>query len=552
MVAKSIIQIDVDDAKFKEFQTNFSKYQEALKKLPGSWGKTDAAVEVTGDRFFEMTAALMAQNELLHKATLEHEKAAKATSTAGRALTVMKRDSYDLLGNIKGITESLLKWGTIIGGGLLAGSILGLDRLTGSIAGQAKLSRQVGASAGQLSAFKLDYGQVIDADSVVGNIANIESYPYNTAGIRGDVIAMQRRGMSTTDIAAAILPKALRLFKASGSSQQGMQAYGLDALGSYSDYRALAAAQNDPTLQKMMGKYPSDSRALSLSRGDQDAYAKFNRQLEFSADKLEVFAAKAIEPLILPMEKLSEDVLNYLKTPQFLAGIQEFARDIPVVADGMKKWAQWMGLLPSDSSTSAKPPAIVKKWNSNFSTWENSAPLPIMPSLSPWGKEVKGAFSDPGSALKHWFNTTQKVDVDAMKPQFNAIEDANGLPRGTLAKLAYSESSGRTGGVNQIGAAGMFQIMPATAKAYGLNDSTVQDPLRAGKAMGAYLGDLQKQLGDTHAAILAYKAHGDEVRALQRAYGRNWEQHAPQKLEVIVHNFANTSVAVVGQQVGSK
>ena len=71
-MARPVIDIDVNDDKFKAFQKEFEKYQEALKKLPGAWGETDKAVEGTAGTYATMTAALLAQQELLATSVDHH------------------------------------------------------------------------------------------------------------------------------------------------------------------------------------------------------------------------------------------------------------------------------------------------------------------------------------------------------------------------------------------------------------------------------------------------------------------------------------------------
>jgi len=84
-----------------------------------------------------------------------------------------------------------------------------------------------------------------------------------------------------------------------------------------------------------------------------------------------------------------------------------------------------------------------------------------------------------------------------------SIERANGLPAGLLDAIAYIESRYNPNARSPVGAAGAFQFMPATAKAYGLTDPN--DPIASAKAAGALLGNLVKRYnGDVDKAIAAY------------------------------------------------
>lgn len=90
-----------------------------------------------------------------------------------------------------------------------------------------------------------------------------------------------------------------------------------------------------------------------------------------------------------------------------------------------------------------------------------------------------------------------------------AIDDAevaNGLPHDLLARLLYQEShyradiiSGRTR--SPVGAAGIAQFMPATAKRFGIDPL---DPFQAIPAAARYLALLYGQFGNWAEAVAAY------------------------------------------------
>lgn len=87
-----------------------------------------------------------------------------------------------------------------------------------------------------------------------------------------------------------------------------------------------------------------------------------------------------------------------------------------------------------------------------------------------------------------------------------AAEDRNGIPRDLLARLLYQESRYRediiTGKVRSpVGALGIAQFMPATAREMGI------DPLNPAQAIdgaGRYLARLHRSLGGWALALAAY------------------------------------------------
>ena len=107
-------------------------------------------------------------------------------------------------------------------------------------------------------------------------------------------------------------------------------------------------------------------------------------------------------------------------------------------------------------------------------------------------------------------------------PTFEAALCEQGLPE-DLKYLAVVESMLRPTVKSQVGAAGMWQLMPATARAYGLRvDYLIDERMDAEKASVAaarMLRDLHDAFGDWHLVIAAYNAGPGRVRADIRRSG---------------------------------
>ena len=175
MAVKSIVQIDVDDAKFKAFNELFQKYNAQLGKMPEMWANIGKETEGAGSEFQVVTAALLANNEMMlklvdaqHKVTLESEKTAGAWEhTVGY--------THKVLDNIRSATGFLLKWGAI-GGALSAlgtiGGFFGMDRLAEGVASSRRSALGLGVSYGQQQAVNTAFGRFLDSpSSVLGRIA---------------------------------------------------------------------------------------------------------------------------------------------------------------------------------------------------------------------------------------------------------------------------------------------------------------------------------------------------------------------------------------------
>ncbi len=111
---------------------------------------------------------------------------------------------------------------------------------------------------------------------------------------------------------------------------------------------------------------------------------------------------------------------------------------------------------------------------------------------------------------------------------FERVLEREGVPR-DLVYLAMIESGFEPGAVSRVGAGGVWQFMPAAARAYGLEVSYWvdgrRDPERAAEAAARYLKDLNVRFGSWHLAFAAYNAgYGAVLKSISR-YNTNdfWE-----------------------------
>ena len=114
-------------------------------------------------------------------------------------------------------------------------------------------------------------------------------------------------------------------------------------------------------------------------------------------------------------------------------------------------------------------------------------------------------------------NLTQDASQNeaTYRPTIEATENLNNIPSGVLSRLLYQESRYRTDIItgatrSSVGAIGIAQFMPATAKSLGVNPL---DPESAIKGAGRYLAQLYRQFGDWKLAIMAYNWGSGNVTA---------------------------------------
>ncbi len=107
---------------------------------------------------------------------------------------------------------------------------------------------------------------------------------------------------------------------------------------------------------------------------------------------------------------------------------------------------------------------------------------------------------------------------------FREVFRERGLPE-DLAYLPHVESSFQIGARSSVGAAGMWQFMPRTARSYMTVTSAVDErlnPIAGAQGAAQYFADAYRQLGNWPMAVTSYNHGIGSMRRAQARYGNDF------------------------------
>jgi soluble lytic murein transglycosylase-like protein len=141
--------------------------------------------------------------------------------------------------------------------------------------------------------------------------------------------------------------------------------------------------------------------------------------------------------------------------------------------------------------------------------------------------------------------------LHSLQPTVAPILREEGIPP-QMAAVVLVESGGRIDALSPKGARGLWQLMPGTARRYGLTVTpTYDERLDASKSTrtaARYLRDLYTQFRDWPLALAAYNAGEDAVeRAIDRAKSRDFKLIAQEgTLPVETQNYVPAVLNAMG------
>lgn len=515
MVAKSIVDIDVNDDKFVAFMERFREYQSALDDLPEAWRvaavgigesskqteKAKGEAKELGAEFNAVAEAILTINSGIDRlnTNLEDSKKKqdefnKSTRSAKGFLSDATKDAKSLAGHIKEATASLLSWGGIVWiftGVLGVGGLFGINRLAATTGAQRFTSLGLGTSIGALDSTAINYQKAL------GN-------PAGTLGaIRDSQMDLSKRwtfqamGINNPDQdPAKLLPQMIRnardIFVQNGSTLQGAQAHGLTNFFTLDDLNRFKN-MSDEEITAMEKRAQQDARMLQITDQQARQWQDFNVQLDYSSQSIRNTFVRGLGPLTPQLSKLSDALSGaidtVLKSPELgkwidglARGIErfgnylsspEFTSDVLSFMDGVKRLGQSVSRLIDLFAGKIS----LSEFMSGSSSILGSSTREDAEGSQPY---VPGSESDPRvwGVLK-WGKMASGVAPTQYDDYFSeAAKKYNVDPR-WLKAIAAGESSWDQNAVSKAGAKGLMQVMPGNFQP-GENPFDPRDNIMAG------------------------------------------------------------------------
>lgn len=542
-----VLTLDIDEEKIRQLNEISEKFKAAFGVGPaGSAFNPPASVSNKGDKHEKPEEGK--PDIGLDKFLKSLNKDAQGTL---KTFGLINRTLVTTTNTLKGLFTTTLSWGAKLVA-LTVGGPLGFGLLARQVSSQYRSSQALNITTGQMQAAKNVYGTRFDgAGNILQNLAAAQNDPQNPA-----YAGLLSLGVNPQDGAAENMPKfmtrvseLLKQYKKTGVSQSVLNGFGLGGIVDVATANQIAA--NSGQIPFLNQQYSEQSKRLdsSLTPATQAGFQQTFGSLSNNADQIMNSFLTAVSRLNGPITQLSDSLTKSIQN--FISGKNGKAL-FDSIARGLEKLAGWLGSdgFQTDLQTFADCVKTIVQVLGQAITWiagnipgvnlsgtgtgkEGADPVLVnfgnkylggqLPGANPMTNKYTGIFSEEDAYKNYKMPPELKGNIQNFVGLTN---DTFKLPKGLMPAIAGTESSWNPLAKNKAsGAAGLFQFMPGTAKAYGLNEQDVFDPDKATYAAGKYLRDNMNRYG------------GDIAKTLTQYNGGKFEKNGDLSLKKETVNY---------------
>jgi hypothetical protein len=336
---------------------------------------------------------------------------------------------------------------------------------------------------------------------------------------QGPAYALQGgRGLSgnTSNDALSLLDAIRGLGKTVPMNQLATRLHGYGVDMSDEDLRRLVTT-SDSEYNQLRSSYRRDAASENIPDKTAKAWQDFTEQMQRAKEEIFKTFVSGLLPLEKPLEHLSGGFTKFV----------EVLLKSDLVKESIEGMASWLEKF-SGHISAPKFLDSVQQFTSNVGALADAI------------SDAADFVSHPGHGIAHWLAPGLYTNDDLAKGGRKAKsaylsyltnqEAAARLPEGMLARQ-WAAESGQSFNVadSAKGAVGAFQLLPATAKQYGVDPT---DPKDAAWGAAQYDSDLLKKYkGNLAEALAAYNWGPGNVDAAIRQHGKDWLAYAPKETQ---------------------
>lgn len=332
MALKSIVEIDIDDTKFKEWLATAHKLTLGINAPTGA----SASASTTSDIKFN------AEKEKQHK---KDKKEWSETDTHRKQESKSRKATLESLKNftysVGSFSASLAKWSLGIGTGVVAGAGFGYMRGARETQDEFRRSKELGVNVGQMKALQDTLAPLMDVNTTLANFAEAATDISKSVSL-GMLSQEERIGKTPTEMMLAMIPKLKsELTKVGGSDialQQYMEANKLTDLFSMDAIKSLKNNSNE-FISSLLNLAKENEKDLILTDKEQEAYAKLNTTFTLEVDKFTQDLKRLTAELAPEITTLIKEFSKFAKEAMHTGTFKE---SIVALGDGIKGVADYI------------------------------------------------------------------------------------------------------------------------------------------------------------------------------------------------------------------